>query len=474
MPIKQKVSLVLFGILLCCFILELGLQLSSFAFLSLRKHKNKTPLKSLSNGVSYCILCLGESTTALGEDSSWPTQLEKILNENKNGISYKVINMGRMAVESSAVLSLLKADLDKYNPDMVITMIGVNDWVGTIPYQDSRVFRIKLFISRLKSYKLARLVWLHTINKVNQAAQSKKQKDGGSLRISSISSGGKQLGAEAALSNGQAFVELGYYYYERGEYKEAEHAFKKAISADSQDAAGHIGLGQCYREQDRNKEMEKAAKQAIRLDPGNADAYILLGNAYQDREDYRSAEEALKQAVELNPRWEPAYTELGSCYRKQGKVKEAHDLAKRIIKEGLVNDRLYGFVATSYVEEGRYYEAGEYYRKAEEFRLRYYNPATRHNYNKLREILVERGIKFVCMQYPMRSIEPLKKIFDSNEDIIFVSNEKIFKEELKKARYEDLFVDSFGGEFGHATARGNRLIAENLADTIIKEVSWKE
>jgi hypothetical protein len=31
-------------------------------------------------------------------------------------------------------------------------------------------------------------------------------------------------------------------------------------------------------------------------------------------------------------------------------------------------------------------------------------------------------------------------------------------------------VDMFGGDFGHCTEKGNQLLAQNIADTILKEV----
>ena len=83
-------------------------------------------------------------------------------------------------------------------------------------------------------------------------------------------------------------------------------------------------------------------------------------------------------------------------------------------------------------------------------------------------MVIERGIKLVCVQYPMRSTEPLKKIFDSTEGIIFADNQIIFKNKLRSGKYEDYFVDNFGGDFGHGTPKGNQLIAQNVADTILK------
>jgi len=106
-------------------------------------------------------------------------------------------------------------------------------------------------------------------------------------------------------------------------------------------------------------------------------------------------------------------------------------------------------------------------------RLEYYVPITVSNYHKLKEILDKRGIKLVCVQYPVRSIAPLKKIFQEDKDIIFVDNERIFKEAIRKEGYNEYFQDMFGGDFGHCTEKGNRLLAVTIANTILKEVFHK-
>jgi len=78
------------------------------------------------------------------------------------------------------------------------------------------------------------------------------------------------------------------------------------------------------------------------------------------------------------------------------------------------------------------------------------------------------------VQYPMHSVASLKKIFQGVEQgIIFVDNEKIFKEAVRKSRYNEYFRDMFGGDFGHCTVKGNRLLAENIANVIIKEIFGK-
>ena len=77
-----------------------------------------------------------------------------------------------------------------------------------------------------------------------------------------------------------------------------------------------------------------------------------------------------------------------------------------------------------------------------------------------------RGIKLIIMQYPTLDIDELKRMFKGDEGIIFVSNEENFKEALKSSPYEEYFVDRERGSFGHATKKGNQLIAENVAQVI--------
>lgn len=49
-----------------------------------------------------------------------------------------------------------------------------------------------------------------------------------------------------------------------------------------------------------------------------------------------------------------------------------------------------------------------------------------------------------------------------------MDNEKIFKDALKHAKCEEFFIDNFVGDFGHATPKGNMLIAENVVNVILK------
>ena len=51
---------------------------------------------------------------------------------------------------------------------------------------------------------------------------------------------------------------------------------------------------------------------------------------------------------------------------------------------------------------------------------------------------------------------------------------EIFKSLLKKYVYDDLFIDSFADDFGHATPFGNRVITENVAQELLKLTELNE
>jgi hypothetical protein len=93
---------------------------------------------------------------------------------------------------------------------------------------------------------------------------------------------------------------------------------------------------------------------------------------------------------------------------------------------------------------------------------------TKANYRTATEILQDRGIQVVAMQYPMRSVETLSYLLTGAEDVLFVDNQATFRDAVARYGYDALFRDRFAGDFGHCTRRGNRLIAENLVATVFE------
>jgi tetratricopeptide (TPR) repeat protein len=226
-------------------------------------------------------------------------------------------------------------------------------------------------------------------------------------------------------------------------------------------------LAWLYSKQNNYLKSEEFYKKALALNPRNKNLYFLLGQLYRDLGRYSQSEGCFKKVIMLDPRGSnlDGYVELGQLYRQLKRYQEAGACFKKAIELNPNNDRAYGGLAVLYEETGRDEFKNVYYGRLDGL---YDKPVTRQNYLGIKKALDKKGIKLVCVQYPMRSIQPLKEIFSGEENVIFADNEKIFKDAVRESGYDEYFKDMFGGDFGHCTRKGNRLLAENIANTILK------
>ena len=482
-PFRQKIILVLFGLSLFFVLLEVGLRLGGFILLSLQDYRNK---HSLGYTGTYKILCLGESTT----QGQYPSFIEETLNQRNIRIRFSVIDKGRVNTNTSTILSQIESYLDEYHPDMVVAMMGINDRRAEyLPFliilRSLRSFRI---------YKLSRLLWLHMVTKAQGIRFLPSKQDRRSFstyKPDALTVGLKEAPVEQphdanleyALkespklnpADDQACLDLGRLYHGQGQLSQAEECYKKALELNPKNDQACFELGWLYyHDQGQLSQAEECYKKALELNPKNVQACLRLGWLYHGQGQLSQAEECYKKALELNPKDDGAYIGLGWLYHDQGQLSQAEECLKKGLAFNPSSAQLYGALAVIYEATGQVAPAQECYDKANKLRLSWNNPVTVNNYNKLGEILKRRKIQLVCVQYPMRSIEPLKKIFEDNTDgIIFVDNERTFKEAVSKSSYKEYFRDMFGGDFGHCTEKGNRLLAENIANVILKEVFHK-
>jgi len=274
---------------------------------------------------------------------------------------------------------------------------------------------------------------------------------------------------QAGPQNGFIRFGIAACYFSTEERNKTEQILQEVIKINPGNALGYAGLGICAYKKGRDFEAEELFQKAFKMDPFNALAYFWLGNCYMDRKEYGKAEEAIKKSIELDPHNAMAYFDLAQTYWLQKKYDKAGEIIEKATVMCAKNDRIFGMARRYYEEQGDCASAEKHARQARALRLCYYNPVTRYNYQRVEEILAARRIRLVCVQYPLRSVEQLKRMFDSTDGVIFVDNEKVFKDALLRGKYEDYFRDAFAGDFGHCTPEGNRLLAENVAKAIIKE-----
>jgi len=454
--LKQKIILILFGLFLCALILETGLRLNGFIFLFLQEHKNRIVMQRKD---AYRIMCLGESTTALGGDDSYPRQLEKILNQKDTGIKFSVINKGLSGTNTSAILAQLDENLNKYKPDMVITMMGINDASGGyyVMPGDTFVSKTILFLKSFRIFKLAKLLWEHIVYKFDFEHNIRAL----------------ECSIKSNPANDRLSFELAELYKRQGNLESAEEIYKKIIELNPKSNEAYAKLGMLYEAENKLFLAEEALKKAIELNPNSDAAICVLAIVYKRCKKFAEAEEFFKKAVKLKPGFSVAYFQLRMCYIEQGKLVDAEQAFKDAIKVDPNNDRAYGRLALLYEGTERHVLAQEYFDKVNQLWLKLYVGPIYSNYRQLKESLDKKGIKLVCAQYPMRSIEPLKRILGPYEGVIFIDNEKVFKEAVQQTNHNEYFKDMFGGDFGHLASKGNRLLAENITNNILGEFSYK-
>ena len=506
------------------------MRLGGFVLFSIQEHGNSQSIKQKG---TYRIICLGDSTT----QRQYPQLLEQVLNQRNIGVHFSVVDRGRTGANTSSILSQIEYYLAEYHPDMVVTMMGINEkgvkYYQDIPEADTWLFR------HCRVYRFGRIICGHILKKIKQEGlyglnkldpgRKAKLEDTGTVvekinlsrkesieKVAKLDSKGdkgspglrssylnrsKLPEVEESLrkvielnpKNDNAYVELGRFYREQGEsselnpkndntyvkleryperdqFSKAEDLFKKATKLNPKNDKAYFELGRLYRDHGQFPQAEDLFKKAIELNPKNDKAYFELGWFYRNRGKFPQAEDSFKKVIELNPKNDYAYFELGWFYRDHGKFLQAEDLFKKAIEINLENDNAYRAILVLYEEIGKPDLAKKYAKEVNRQRLEYSAQDTVNNYRKLKEILDKKGIKLVCVQYPMRNVEPLKKIFEKDDGVIFVNNESVFKKALKKASSKEYFMDMFGGDFGHCTQKGNRLLAQNIADVILREV----
>ncbi len=105
------------------------------------------------------VLCLGDSNTwGLGveRDEAWPQQLA-VAWKREHESEIEVVNLGYPGTNSSQVRRELRRTLESVHPDVVVLMVGANDfWTLPVPIDDARS-ELRLFLDRHS--RLWRLAW---------------------------------------------------------------------------------------------------------------------------------------------------------------------------------------------------------------------------------------------------------------------------------------------------------------------------
>lgn len=523
--ILRPLGVYAFRILLIVVIVELGLRASGY--LHAQMQRNEALVSSSDSG--YRILALGESNTAdlHNGQSSWPRELGMMLNEMSKKKRYVVFNEGTPSSNSEIILKNFEKNLDKYRPDMVIAMMGANDWQIKGASRDTPVGAIASKAAEFRVYKLAlegksslvkSLTNLRSKEKLGDDARTEtklkeamaRNPSGANLASLLVFYDSKNRPEQVVnlantnipmiLDDANALHIAGKAHYNLGNYTMALKYFLNSLDKRSGHFETLIYLSDALQKLNETGEakkilysMERARPQlhvllrlgriniqenelgeaykrlgaALYYNPDLVDEVFLIGGIYESINQTEGAIELFEGTARKNPANYAALAELAWHYIQNNRSADAENALSQIKSIG--DERLeeaFRRISEKYRKQGRLDEAEKMLLNAGELEKKKAK-ITRKNYNMLHKIAKERNIRIVAMQYPLLDVNDLKQYFEDYDGIYLVSNRENFEKALSAAPYDNYFIDKSGYKYGHGTLKGNRLIAESAANAII-------
>ncbi len=441
MPLRtylHRAGLILLGLLLGLVLLEIGLRIGGFLWLGAQARRN---LAATETGGARRILCIGESTTAFGEETSYPRLLDAFLDEQIGRDGFSVINAGIPRTTTDAILQQLPAWLDQHRPDTVVAMIGINDRKYLLLPEDEGLTGL---LQRLQVVKLAGLLADHLTHREETPPKPgvRAREETLARARAAIAADPTDVAAHIAASN------AGPRDQRHATFAAAEKALREAIERNPEDPGPRDKLAELYLHWSRAADAQEVLEEALDAGAANRETERLLLRTFRIRltgalfwARLPEAERLARALLDRLPENAEAsradvLATLGSIARRRGDLKAAEQ----------------------YASEARRLRAG----RSDE--------RTRANYRAIADLLEARGVRLVAVQYPMRSTEPLLRQLDGATVAAFVDNEAAFQEAVRAQGFGKIFSDSFAGDFGHLTEPGRRLLAARIGAVLLEEV----
>lgn len=476
------------GVAITVMLMNAGLNISEKRILKIQDNNNAGLLKTQCD---YRILCIGESTT----QGEYPPFLDRILNTMDSGVKVCIFDEGILSTTTSTVLAKLEQNLDRYRPHMVISMLGINEAnVFVSAPSDSNSTPYMVHIRQSKIYSLIKKLWLNVEYKylatkvfIKHHLKFKEYSIDEFIRRTRENMSNDRILRQEIHSlardakRSKAYSNLRKIYNLKDQRWLEQATCLQAIEEDPLSVWNWFDLANMLDNQEEREliydTLTLLLENSLRLDPQNSyllDYYRNLGWFYIGNKKYLPRGGAVfERLVKMQPT-SIAY----ACYARYWMLQNDFRKAAMMYHEALRQNPKDSFVwsGLAVLSEQKGDAAGAEYSRQQARRYRTlgdYPKTTAENYSKIKEKVIQRNIKFVAVQYPLRPLEPLREILDGDERVIFVSNELSFKKAVTEEGYSSYFRDIFAGDFGHCTEKGNQLLAKNIASAIRDEITNK-
>lgn len=429
------------------------------------------------------IVTLGESTTESvfenGVDVSWPQQLETKLNNhlvrNKNPYRVKIVNLARSGTFSAFQVMSLQSVFSKNPPDIIVSMLGIND-SNRLPIEQDRLYELSYLVRfvywSMIAYQCPNC-YLRELGRSNAPVENQTQMHLATRQVSQrlVSQFRAQLGVQTSeAANRSAFEDYKSKLAKaQNTHREAEHILNAESAVQLFSVVEMAGF------QSSNPTLSREIlKFALGLMITHYEKTVLKEISYVQhichiryRLNGANCLEDLRKAI-------------------QNGVPVTYSLLKMsAVQEGVQEDP---FFQTLFQSVG--FEIDHTSTDA---------AATQNSYRAIGDFSNKHKTMWFAMQYPTGSIEGIKQYLSDEapltsknfaegfhqfktttpllsryKNVIFVGNENfnsLVSSENTREYFLDLFGMNQGLHFGHTTAKGHTVIAENIFQEIIKK--WK-
>ena len=342
---SKSIVLIFCSIALSLVILEALLQFLSYVVVA--AHTDNRTIQ----GNDYVILTMGESTTALGPDP-WPQQLERRLHEYYPNRSIKVVNGALVGTNTSILIRNLKEQLVQLKPKLIISMMGVNDYLLTaqkdslfIPRQDFLPGSRPLWIERFITVRMGHIGYLfvrqmvsnwYDLN-ISHDVRYLVEKGRENRSIGNYESATQYVYRSLALdhANPDAYIELARIFEAMNRPHDAIPLLHDALATVRHPDALYTELGRVYGRYGAYEDSVAMFQQALVLNPRNADAYIGYGGIARWRgNDVSKAEILYKAAYTADPNNKESLFSLAMLFQETNRTDQAENMYRKILAAG--------------------------------------------------------------------------------------------------------------------------------------------
>jgi lysophospholipase L1-like esterase len=433
--LRQRLGLIIFGIILALVCVELLLRAGGLVFLFYRGQLGNN---FAQGSQAYRILCLGDSFTqgiGAGKDEDYPSQLQKLLNSLGLPEKFIVINKGIAGQNSSELLADLDINLNIYTPDLVIVLTGMNDGHNThlhhLALGKNDLFSVfKSWISTLRVYKLMAILCIaedENYRKRGMFSEKNRKTDG--------------CAAEGEINKLLAS-------------KEYEKLTTLLIEKMNQDNIWkYINVAKLT---DSPRIIERVINKGIEISPHDDPwLFLTLAKLYQSELRPNRAEGMFEYILRKYPKSSFIRFEFAEFYISQSRFLEARELLLNEVKLHGKSERAQQLLSACDNKDKSIYGRGN-----QEY-IMFPHYITDLNAAKIKKKIRDRGINLIILSYPQGS-RLSKEII---QDVFYVDNFQVFSKMPERERESLLSVDNH-----HCNGNGYKLMAKNVLECMLENV----